>query len=79
MNKLLARGVLAVCLGAAAGLSAQAPGKGVRVVSDETHRRVVITIDGKPFTSYIWPSSLKKPVLYPLVSDEGITDRKSVV
>jgi len=32
-----------------------------------------ITIDGQPFTSYIWPVSLKKPVLYPLVSDEGIT------
>ncbi|HMG86710.1 MAG TPA: PmoA family protein [Terracidiphilus sp.] len=46
---------------------------GVRVVADETHRRVDITIDGQPFTSYIWPVSLKKPVLYPLVSDEGIT------
>ena len=30
MNKLLAPGLLAVCLGAAAGLSAQAPGKGVQ-------------------------------------------------
>ena len=73
MNKLFAPGLLAVCLGAAAGLSAQAPAKGVRVVPDEAHQRVVVTIDGKPFTSYIWPSSLKKPVLYPLVSDEGIT------
>ena len=73
MNNLFAPGLLAVCLGAAAGLSAQAPAKGVRVVPDEAHERVVVTIDGKPFTSYIWPSSLKKPVLYPLVSDEGIT------
>ena len=32
-----------------------------------------ITIDGKPFTSYIWPTSLKKPVLYPLITDDGIT------
>jgi hypothetical protein len=46
---------------------------GVQVVADEAHRRVDITIDGQPFTSYIWPVSLKKPVLYPLVSDEGIT------
>jgi hypothetical protein len=46
---------------------------GVQVVTDEAHRRVDITIDGQPFTSYIWPVSLKKPVLYPLVSDEGIT------
>jgi hypothetical protein len=50
-----------------------APSKGVQVVADEAHRRVDITIDGQPFTSYIWPVSLKKPVLYPLITDEGIT------
>src|SRR5580692_1513399 len=46
---------------------------GVQVVADEAHRRVDITIDGQPFTSYLWPTSLKKPVLYPLITDEGIT------
>jgi hypothetical protein len=46
--------------------------KGVRVVADEAHNRVDITIDGQPFTSYIWPTSLKKPVLYPLITEEGI-------
>jgi len=49
------------------------PASGVQVVADEAHRRVDVTIDGQPFTSYIWPVSLKKPVLYPLVSDEEIT------
>ncbi len=48
-------------------------GKGVQVIPDEARRRVDITIDGKPFTSYIWPTSLKKPVLYPLVTGDGIT------
>ncbi len=52
---------------------AASPTRGVQVVADEAHRRVDITIDGQPFTSYIWPASLKKPVLYPLVSDDGIT------
>ena len=47
--------------------------QGVRVVAHEAERRVDVTIDGKPFTSYIWPDSLKKPVLYPLITDEGIT------
>jgi hypothetical protein len=47
--------------------------QGVRVVANEAQQRVDVTIDGKPFTSYIWPTSLKKPVLYPLVTDEGIT------
>jgi Methane oxygenase PmoA len=46
---------------------------GVRVVADQAARRVDITVDGKPFTSYLWPTSLKKPVLYPLITDEGIT------
>jgi hypothetical protein len=47
--------------------------QGVRVVPNEAERRVDITVDGQPFTSYIWPASLKKPVLYPLITDEGIT------
>lgn len=51
----------------------RAAGKsGVQVVPDEAHRRVDITIDGQPFTSYIWPTTLKKPVLYPLITDDGI-------
>jgi hypothetical protein len=61
-----------LALVATASISAQS-GKGVQVTPDEAHRRVDITIDGKPFTSYIWPTSLKKPVLYPLIDDQGIT------
>ena len=52
---------------------ANATGKGVQVVADEAHQRVDITIDGKPFTSYVWPSTLKKPVLYPLIAADGVT------
>jgi len=36
---------------------------GVEVKVNEAAQRVDITIDGQPFTSYIWPSTLKKPVL----------------
>jgi hypothetical protein len=46
--------------------------KGIQVTADEGKRRVDITIDGKPFTSYIWPTSLKKPVLFPLIAPGGI-------
>jgi len=49
------------------------PAKGVQVVADKANRRVDITIDGKPFTSYIWPTTLKKPVLYPIVDAGGVT------
>lgn len=49
----------------------QGSGNRVRVVPDESRRRVDVLIDGKPFTSYIWPDSLKKPVLFPLRSAGG--------
>jgi hypothetical protein len=57
----------------AAATTFAAPSNGVRVIADEANRRIDITIDGQPFTSYIWPTTLKKPVLYPLITDEGIT------
>ena len=49
----------------------QARPTGVEVVAKEADRRVDITIDGHPFTSYIWPDSVKKPVLYPLKTANG--------
>lgn len=44
---------------------------GVEIKVNESANRVDVTIDGKPFTSYIWPSTLKKPVLYPLRTAKG--------
>ncbi len=67
--------VLALLLTMATSALAQ---KGVQVKTDDAHRRVDITIDGKPFTSYLWPDlsdpkALKKPVLYPLIDGDGVT------
>ena len=59
---LLVAAVLALPLGAATG---------VEITVNESARRVDVTIDGKPFTSYIWPGTLKKPVLYPLRTAQG--------
>src|SRR5262249_55856545 len=44
---------------------------GVRIVRNEAARRVDVLIDGQPFTSYIWPDTLTKPVLYPLRTARG--------
>jgi hypothetical protein len=55
---------------AAATLGADGPQR-VQVTPNEAARRVDVTIDGKPFTSYIWPTTLKKPVLYPLRTAKG--------
>src|ERR1700688_1109500 len=47
------------------------PSDRISVVANEQERRVDISIDGQPFTSYIWPITLKKPVLYPLRTAKG--------
>jgi hypothetical protein len=54
---------------AVTGLAAR--GSRIQITPNEATRRVDVTIDGKPFTSYIWPTTLKKPVLYPLRSAKG--------
>src|SRR4051812_26456673 len=64
------RACLAVLAVAALALPLGAAG-GVEVKVNETARRVDVTIDGKPFTSYIWPATLKKPVLYPIRTANG--------
>lgn len=73
MNKSVATGVLAASVMLVASAFAAPPSKGVQVVPDEAQRRVDITIDGKPFTSYVWPTNLKKPVLYPIIDADGVT------
>jgi methane monooxygenase PmoA-like len=45
---------------------------GVSVSSRPSEQRVDISIDGQPFTSYIYPKSLEKPVLYPIRSAAGL-------
>ena len=66
--------VVALCALAAgtapAKLHAQASAK-VAVVNREADRRVDVTVGDKPFTSYIYPTTLKKPVLYPILSANG--------
>jgi Methane oxygenase PmoA len=71
-RSLLIAAALAPIVLCCAALAAP-PSKGVQVTADEAARRVDITIDGQPFTSYIWPSTLKKPVLYPIVDADGVT------
>jgi Methane oxygenase PmoA len=43
----------------------------ISLTVNEQARRVDISIDGQPFTAYIWPTALKKPVLYPLRTAKG--------
>jgi hypothetical protein len=55
--------------GAGGGGNRDAQSVALRV--DEQARRVDVTVGGAPFTSYIWPERLRKPVLYPIRSATG--------
>jgi hypothetical protein len=63
---ILIAGIAFCCL-----LAPSAPSDRISVLPDEADRRVDISIDGQPFTSYLWPTTLKKPVLYPLRTAKG--------
>jgi Methane oxygenase PmoA len=43
----------------------------VALTVNESARRVDVTVGGKPFTSYIWPERVKKPVLDPIRAASG--------
>jgi len=48
-----------------------AAAEGISIVADPAGKRVDVTIDGKPFTSYIYPDTLKKPTLFPIRTSSG--------
>ena len=56
-------------IAALVSLSARAPG--VELIRHDAERRVDVMVDGRPFTSYIWPDRLRKPVLFPIRTATG--------
>ena len=42
-----------------------------QLAEDKQGKRVDVTVDGKAFTSYIYPDEVKKPVLYPIRTSKG--------
>ncbi len=73
----MARGVWLRLVGFAALVTvsladdAGAQAVGVSVVAKQADRRVDVRIDGDPFTSWVWPESLTKPVLVPIRTEKG--------
>jgi hypothetical protein len=43
----------------------------IRVLSDPAAHTMTVTAGGKPFTTFIYPDSLEKPVLYPIYAPDG--------
>lgn len=42
------------------------------IVENKAGKRLDVLVDGKPFTSYIYPDDIMKPVLYPLRTADGL-------
>ena len=47
------------------------PSKRFTIVENKAGKRLDVLVDGKPFTSYIYPDDIMKPVLYPLRTAKG--------
>jgi hypothetical protein len=45
----------------------------VKIIQSATEKKIDVQIGGKLFTSFLYPDSLEKPVLYPVVSANGNT------
>jgi len=43
----------------------------VTFVKEDADKKVDVMVDGKLFTSYQWPDSVYKPILYPILTAEG--------
>ncbi len=61
----------AVCISSACAFAQQAGI--VRVIPNQNANQIAVTIDGKPFTTFWYPDTLEKPVLYPLIAANGTT------
>jgi len=77
VSSLLALGIMAASTLATHSIAQTAAhisgATGVAVRVDQAAHRVDITIDGQPFTSYMWGNNQRKPILYPLIAPDGVT------
>jgi hypothetical protein len=67
----LAAGAALAAGGWLAAAGGAAPPPRIHLIRDDASRRVDVSIDGRPFTAYIYPATLKKPVLYPIRTANG--------
>ena len=68
--RTLCAALLLASAGVTAGVATQSAAR-IQVAENAAASRVDITIDGKPFTSYVFDRTQKKPFLFPLRSAAG--------
>ncbi len=71
---MLIRKILVVCVVCATSACVFGQEGGmVRVTKEPNAKKIAVTLDGKPFTTFWFSDTLEKPVLYPLVAANGTT------
>src|SRR5215475_10668470 len=68
---VLAGLMIAVMTGLIVNAGTSATKEQVQLIQNDKEHRVDVLVDGQPFTAYIYPTTLKKPVLYPLRTAKG--------
>jgi len=43
----------------------------VDIISDPAHQKILVNVAGKPFTEFIYPDSIEKPILFPIYASNG--------
>jgi hypothetical protein len=69
MNKIKQVGLAITMTALSTGAFAQK--QQVTLVKSAKDKKIDVLIGGKPFTSFLYPDSLEKPVLYPIISANG--------
>src|SRR5918993_1457336 len=63
--------IVLLMLGNSALVYAQKTVNSIEVTPVRHEKKIVITVDGKPFTEFIYPDTLEKHTLYPIYSPDG--------
>jgi hypothetical protein len=71
MNLISLLVVIACTMSGNFTVSGQARANRFQLTEDKPGKRVDVTVNGKPFTSYVYPDEVKKPVLYPIRTAKG--------
>ena len=71
VNRLKNISALLLAIALVAGAKAQMGSQDVRIVKDEPAKKIDVFIGGKLFTTFLYPDTLEKPVLYPIAAANG--------
>lgn len=64
-------GILILILAGSSALAQSSRPLSIKVQTDPIAHKVTIKAGGKPFTEFIYPDTLEKPVLYPIYAPDG--------